>query len=97
MSHVRSHTFIAELAHALREIRADLPVVMTSGYITEELRAKAHVAGIRELSTSPTRWTNCARRWRGWRKRSRRGRAQLQRAIDPAATIRRDESAPYAR
>ncbi len=53
MSHVRSHAFIAELAHALREIRADLPVVMASGYITEELGAKAPAAGIRELIYKP--------------------------------------------
>ncbi len=38
-----------EVATALRDIRADLPVVLASGYITEELRAKAPAAGIREL------------------------------------------------
>ncbi|MGP1680479.1 MAG: hybrid sensor histidine kinase/response regulator [Burkholderiales bacterium] len=42
-----------DLAQALREIRADLPVVMTSGYVTEELRAKAPAAGIRELIYKP--------------------------------------------
>ena len=42
-----------ELAQALREIRADLPVVLTSGYLTEELRAKAPAAGIRELIHKP--------------------------------------------
>ena len=42
-----------ELAQALREIRADLPVVLTSGYLTEELRAKAPAAGIRELIYKP--------------------------------------------
>ena len=42
-----------ELAHALREIRPDLPVVLASGYITEELRAKAPDAGIRELIYKP--------------------------------------------
>lgn len=41
-----------EMASALREIRADLPVVLVSGYITEELRAKAPAAGIRELIPS---------------------------------------------
>ena len=53
LSRVRSHAFIAELAHALREVRADLPVVMASGYITEELRAKVPAAGIRELIYKP--------------------------------------------
>ena len=38
-----------EVARALREIRADLPVVLASGYITEELRQKAPAAGISEL------------------------------------------------
>jgi len=42
-----------ELAQALREIRADLPVVLTSGYLTDELRAKAPAAGIRELIHKP--------------------------------------------
>jgi PAS domain S-box-containing protein len=42
-----------EVAEALREIRADLPVIMASGYITEELRAKAPAAGIRELIYKP--------------------------------------------
>ena len=37
------------VAIALRDIRADLPVVLASGYITEELRANAPAAGIREL------------------------------------------------
>ena len=42
-----------EVALALREIRADLPVVLASGYITEELRARAPAAGIRELIYKP--------------------------------------------
>ena len=42
-----------EVAQALKEIRPDLPVVMASGYITEELRAKAPAAGIRELIYKP--------------------------------------------
>jgi PAS domain S-box-containing protein len=41
------------VASALREIRADLPVVLASGYITEALRAKAPAAGIRELIYKP--------------------------------------------
>jgi len=42
-----------ELARALREIRADLPVAVASGYITEELRAQAPDAGVRELIYKP--------------------------------------------
>ncbi len=42
-----------EVAEALKHIRPDLPVVLASGYITEELRAKAPAAGIRELIYKP--------------------------------------------
>lgn len=42
-----------ELARALREIRADLPVALASGYITEELRAEAPAAGVIELIYKP--------------------------------------------
>jgi len=42
-----------EVAQALREICPDLPVVLASGYITEELRAQAPAAGIRELIYKP--------------------------------------------
>ena len=42
-----------DVAIALKEIRADLPVILASGYITEELRAKAPAAGIRELIYKP--------------------------------------------
>jgi len=41
------------VASALREIRADLPVVLASGYITEDLRQKAPAAGVRELIYKP--------------------------------------------
>ena len=41
------------VACALREIRPDLPVVLASGYITEELRKNAPAAGIRELIYKP--------------------------------------------
>jgi len=41
------------VATALREIRADLPVVLASGYITEDLRQKALGAGVRELIYKP--------------------------------------------
>jgi PAS domain S-box-containing protein len=42
-----------EVARALREIRADLPVALASGYITEELRAEAPAAGVIELVYKP--------------------------------------------
>jgi CheY-like chemotaxis protein len=38
-----------EVAQAIRRIRRDLPVVMVSGYINEELRAQAAASGVREL------------------------------------------------
>jgi PAS domain S-box-containing protein len=41
------------VASALSEIRSDLPVVLASGYITEDLRAKAPAAGVRELIYKP--------------------------------------------
>jgi PAS domain S-box-containing protein len=41
------------LARALRDIRADLPVLLASGYITEEVRAGAAAAGVRELIYKP--------------------------------------------
>ena len=42
-----------EVARALREICADLPVALASGYITEELRAQAPAAGVIELLYKP--------------------------------------------
>jgi len=42
-----------DVAQALKEIRPDLPVVLASGYITEELRAMAPAAGIRDLIYKP--------------------------------------------
>ena len=38
-----------DVARAVRAIRADLPVAVTSGFIDEELRAQAGGAGVREL------------------------------------------------
>lgn len=38
-----------EVARAVREIRADLPVAVVSGFIDEELRGQARAAGVREL------------------------------------------------
>ena len=42
-----------EVARALREIRADLPIVLASGNITEELRIEAPGAGVSELISKP--------------------------------------------
>ena len=42
-----------DVAQELKEIRPDLPVVLASGYITEELRAQAPGVGIRELIYKP--------------------------------------------
>ena len=42
-----------EVARALREIRADLPIVLSSGNITEELRDQAPGAGVSELVFKP--------------------------------------------
>ena len=43
-----------DVAQALKDIRADLPVVLASGYITEEVRAKAPAAGICGLIEKPS-------------------------------------------
>ncbi|MBE0620335.1 MAG: PAS domain S-box protein [Burkholderiales bacterium] len=42
-----------ELASALREVIPDLPVVLATGYITEELRQKAPASGVSELIYKP--------------------------------------------
>jgi CheY-like chemotaxis protein len=42
-----------EVARAIREARQDLPVIVVSGYITDELRAQAAAAGVRELISKP--------------------------------------------
>jgi CheY-like chemotaxis protein len=42
-----------EVARALRKLRADLPVAVASGYITEELRQDAPAAGVSELIYKP--------------------------------------------
>jgi CheY-like chemotaxis protein len=42
-----------ELTHAVREIRADLPVLLTSGYLRLEDREMAQKVGIRELILKP--------------------------------------------
>ena len=38
-----------DVARTLREIRADLPVMLISGYITEELQREAPAAGVQHL------------------------------------------------
>jgi CheY-like chemotaxis protein len=42
-----------EVAREVQRIRPVLPVVLTSGYISDELRARASLAGIRELIHKP--------------------------------------------
>ena len=42
-----------EVARELQRIRPDLPVVITTGYITEELHAGAHAAGVRHVVYKP--------------------------------------------
>jgi len=42
-----------EVAHELAAIRPDLPVVITSGFITEELRREASTIGVRHLVHKP--------------------------------------------
>jgi PAS domain S-box-containing protein len=42
-----------EVARALREIRADLPILMASGNITQEIRVEAPEAGVNELIFKP--------------------------------------------
>jgi PAS domain S-box-containing protein len=42
-----------EVARELARLQPDLPVALTSGYITEELRAAAGQAGVRELIYKP--------------------------------------------
>ena len=42
-----------DVSRAVREIRQDLPVAVTSGFIDEELRDNAAVAGVSELIAKP--------------------------------------------
>jgi len=42
-----------EVARELSRLRPELPVVLASGYITEELRAHALQAGVRQLIYKP--------------------------------------------
>ena len=42
-----------DVVRELRRIRADLPIALASGYITEELRAQAPAAGVSELVYKP--------------------------------------------
>jgi PAS domain S-box-containing protein len=38
-----------DLAHEVGAVRPDLPVILTSGYVTEDLQRAAHAAGVRAL------------------------------------------------
>jgi len=42
-----------DVARAVRDIRADLPVVIASGYISEELTSQAGGAGVRQIVIKP--------------------------------------------
>ncbi len=42
-----------EIARAIRDARPGLPVIVVSGYITDELRTEAAAAGVRELIAKP--------------------------------------------
>ena len=42
-----------DVAREVSRIRPDLPIVVTSGYITDELREKAPGAGVRQLVYKP--------------------------------------------
>ncbi|HVF17751.1 MAG TPA: response regulator [Steroidobacteraceae bacterium] len=42
-----------DIARELRSIRADIPILMTSGYVRPEDRETAHARGIRDLILKP--------------------------------------------
>jgi CheY-like chemotaxis protein len=42
-----------DVAREMLRVRPDLPIAITSGYLTEELRVQAHALGIRELIGKP--------------------------------------------
>jgi CheY-like chemotaxis protein len=42
-----------ELARAVRKMRIDLPILLTSGYLRAEDREAAHECGIREMILKP--------------------------------------------
>lgn len=42
-----------EIARAIRDALPDLPVIMVSGYVNDELRSQATAAGVRELIAKP--------------------------------------------
>jgi nitrogen-specific signal transduction histidine kinase/CheY-like chemotaxis protein len=44
-----------EVAREIRKLRPELPVILTSGFITEKIRAEAEGAGIRQLLHKPYR------------------------------------------
>lgn len=42
-----------EIARAIRDALPDMPVIMVSGYVTDELRREAAAVGVRQLITKP--------------------------------------------
>jgi CheY-like chemotaxis protein len=42
-----------DVAQNVKHIRADLPIIITSGYITDELRAAAQNTGIHDIVYKP--------------------------------------------
>jgi CheY-like chemotaxis protein len=55
-----------ELARQIKRIRAALPVVISSGYISEELKAKAREAGVAEVIDKTRNIERLAGSVRGW-------------------------------
>jgi FixJ family two-component response regulator len=43
----------SELARAMREIRADIPIVLMSGYVTAALAHRARDAGVLDVLAKP--------------------------------------------
>ncbi|MBI4290941.1 MAG: response regulator, partial [Betaproteobacteria bacterium] len=61
-----------EMARELARLRPELPVVITSGYITEELQAGAQAAGVRQVVYKPNTVEELCQ--------------SIQRLLDPAET-----------
>lgn len=51
-----------DVVNELARIRPDLPVAITSGYVTDELRQQAERAGVRQLIYKPNTVESCAKR-----------------------------------
>ena len=52
-AHYSAARFAEEASRAIVAIRPDLPVALTSGYITEDMQRRAPEAGVRELIYKP--------------------------------------------